>query len=370
MATEYLTGEKFPLEIIERQRALVLKDELFREIVEKLPYPVLIMNSLRQIVYYNNALLESFPDLAINSIIGGRPGEVFKCQYAGMNEGCGTTRFCRTCGAAKAIVASLAGREDIEECRITTVTEEAYDYRVWTYPKVIDNERFSIFTLIDISHEKRREMLERIFYHDILNTVNGIKGFLEMYFSENDEKDELIITALNFTRILIDEINSQRLIFLAETGELEVSIETFPLNELIRDILQIYQGQINFKSVKINLDIDENIVIKSDKTLLRRIIINLIKNAIEASTNESTIRISAKSDGKITSISVYNEQVMPEEVKLQIFKRSFSTKGKGRGLGTYSIKLLTEKFLKGKVTFISEKDFGTEFTITIPNLES
>jgi sensor histidine kinase regulating citrate/malate metabolism len=59
---------------------------------------------------------------------------------------------------------------------------------------------------------------------------------------------------------------------------------------------------------------------------------------------------------------------MPEEVKLQVFKRSFSTKGKGRGLGTYSIKLLTEKFLKGKVYFISEENFGTEFTIEIPDL--
>ena len=38
---------------------------------------------------------------------------------------------------------------------------------------------------------------------------------------------------------------------------------------------------------------------------------------------------------------------MPDEVKAQIFERSFSTKGRGRGIGTYSIKLLTERYLEG-----------------------
>lgn len=65
-------------------------------------------------------------------------------------------------------------------------------------------------------------------------------------------------------------------------------------------------------------------------------------------------------------IKVFNSEVMSDEVKAQIFQRSFSTKGKGRGLGTYSVKLLTEEYLKGKITFISEKDFGTEFTLILP----
>jgi sensor histidine kinase regulating citrate/malate metabolism len=51
---------------------------------------------------------------------------------------------------------------------------------------------------------------------------------------------------------------------------------------------------------------------------------------------------------------------------MQIFQRSFSTKGTGRGIGTYSVKLLTEKYLQGEVSFISTKEFGTTFYITIP----
>lgn len=78
------------------------------------------------------------------------------------NEGCGTTIFCRTCGAARAILASLSGRSDIQECRIINFEDEAFDFRVWTFPRVVDGEKFTIFTLLDITNEKRREMLERI----------------------------------------------------------------------------------------------------------------------------------------------------------------------------------------------------------------
>jgi sensor histidine kinase regulating citrate/malate metabolism len=53
---------------------------------------------------------------------------------------------------------------------------------------------------------------------------------------------------------------------------------------------------------------------------------------------------------------------MPPEVQLQIFQRSFSTKGKGRGVGTYSMKLLTERYLGGKLAFTSAAGEGTTFT--------
>jgi sensor histidine kinase regulating citrate/malate metabolism len=49
-----------------------------------------------------------------------------------------------------------------------------------------------------------------------------------------------------------------------------------------------------------------------------------------------------------------------------IFQRSFSTKGFGRGLGTYSIRLLTERYLKGSVSFTSSALSGTIFRVRYP----
>ncbi len=56
---------------------------------------------------------------------------------------------------------------------------------------------------------------------------------------------------------------------------------------------------------------------------------------------------------------------MPEDARLQVFQRSFSTKGPGRGLGTYRIRLLTEKYLKGRVSFATGPE-GTTFTAEYP----
>jgi sensor histidine kinase regulating citrate/malate metabolism len=57
---------------------------------------------------------------------------------------------------------------------------------------------------------------------------------------------------------------------------------------------------------------------------------------------------------------------MPLDTQLQIFNRSFSTKGGNRGVGTYSIKLLTERYLHGKVSFISSVETGTIFKVILP----
>jgi len=106
----------------------------------------------------------------------------------------------------------------------------------------------------------------------------------------------------------------------------------------------------------------------SDETLLKRILGNLVKNALEATKEEGEIFIGCKLRDDELQFWVYNSDVIPHDVQLQIFQRSFSTKGEGRGLGTYSVKLFTERCLGGHVSFVSNKEDGTIFTVTIPTI--
>lgn len=71
-------------------------------------------------------------------------------------------------------------------------------------------------------------------------------------------------------------------------------------------------------------------------------------------------------DGEQVTFTVQNPTYMPRNVQLQIFNRSFSTKGKGRGLETYSIKLLSERYLGGRVWFESTPEAGTTFYAAYP----
>ncbi len=91
----------------------------------------------------------------------------------------------------------------------------------------------------------------------------------------------------------------------------------------------------------------------------------MIKNALEASMPGSTVTLLCSKSGENTRFSVHNSTFISPDIQLQLFKRSFTTKGVGRGIGTYSMKLLGEKYLKGKVGFKSSQENGTTFYIDL-----
>ena len=118
--------------------------------------------------------------------------------------------------------------------------------------------------------------------------------------------------------------------------------------------------------INIHFNNQGEVMVHTDAVQLRRIIENLVKNAVEASEPSDSIRIDLYSGNERVRISVVNPRPIPEDVVDNIFKRSFSTKGEGRGLGTYSSKILCEDYLNGKLTFTTSESEGTEFIIDIP----
>ena len=90
----------------------------------------------------------------------------------------------------------------------------------------------------------------------------------------------------------------------------------------------------------------------------------MLINACEATPAGGKISFGAYKDSSILAIWVHNDQVIPTEVRENIFQRAVSTKGQGRGVGTYSIKLLSE-LIKGEVYFTSAESEGTTFSLLL-----
>ena len=77
------------------------------------------------------------------------------------------------------------------------------------------------------------------------------------------------------------------------------------------------------------------------------------------------VTLDCRRRGDSVEFRVHNPAYIPHDEQIQIFRRTFSTKGRDRGLGTYSIRLLSE-YLEGDVSYTSSKEAGTTFVATYP----
>lgn len=374
-ATYFDSPDRSNEQEIQSGKEIILSQPLISQLLEGYPNLAVILNQNRQIVAYNSkAAGLLFPDQS-GEIYGQRLGEALKCIHATeMPAGCGTSKFCTECGAGKCnkktgeTLASCS-----EECRITTEqydAESSLDLRVFTSNLNISGENFVLFSVDDIKNEKRRNVLEKIFFHDVLNTATAIHGISEILNSTDGMNDvnEFSGLLLNSSQQLISEIQTQRDLLNAEQGILSINPERKSVNEIISRVYDLYKEIQLTKGKNIVCEyLEKDIYLKTDSVLLIRSLGNLIKNALEASQKSEQTKIYCNVEEDSVLFNVQNDAVIPEQIQLQLFQRSFSTKAaNGRGIGTYSVKLLIEQYLKGSVTFVSNTEVGTIFTLRIP----
>jgi K+-sensing histidine kinase KdpD len=362
-AMRYTNGQ------LKTQSDLVSKNQLLIQIIDSISQMVIILNEHRQIVFANKNYLEFCNTNSITPILGKRPGESIGCINALFTtSGCGTSKFCKTCGTVNAILISQTGIKSTKDCIIRTNKNESHELRVTATPFKMHDEKLTIFSILDISAEKRKESLERVFLHDIMNSAGGISGLSTILKEISDPKEVTEIAQIIETAAgnLMDEIKIQRELLSAEREELEPKFEPVSSLHILNNLQNIYSKHKLNQGKKIYIHQDsDNTSLKTDAVLLKRVLGNMIKNAIEADNNNDTISLKSTSTKYCVRFSVHNKSFIPHESQLQLFQRTFSTKGLGRGLGTYSMKLLGEKYLKGNVWFDSSEDAGTTFFIEL-----
>ena len=348
-------------------------EHLLQQFFAAVPEMFVVLNEQRQIVFANRSMLTALHLESIDDVAGRRLGETLHCIHA-FEPGddplgsCGTTEFCRECGAARAMINGLRGVEDVQECRISLAGGAALDLRVSACPFGRDCRNYVLFAATDISHEKRRQVLERIFFHDILNTAGGMLGVAEVLRTGTAEEVEEFKDAVALlANSLVDEIKAQQVLVAAERGELAVQPTRGNTLTLLCEVRSAYLNHEVAMGRQIEVDARSDVVfLTSDPLLLRRVLGNLLKNALEACHAGETVTLACHAVPDGVEFAVHNPGHMPRSAQLQIFQRSFSSKGDGRGIGTYSVKLLTERYLGGSVAFDSSPEQGTTFRACYP----
>ena len=373
METKFAPAERSSLYEVLQSKLDLDKITYLNDIFCSLSFIFCILNENRQIVYTNDVLMQTLDVENIEDILGQRFGEAIHCRFSFEEKGgCGTSEHCRYCGAVNAMLqCQTTGLKTTKECRIRRIVKGAenfLDVEVTATPFTHENSNYTIFSLIDITDRKRRAIIEKIFFHDIMNVASGLQGFFEIFDSIDElEQQEFIKMGASLCQQIIDEIGTQRLLAQAESKELIINnqqIDCLPFIQRIAvdlKFLSVAKG----KNIVIGAD-SADIHFESDPVLLRRILNNMVKNALEASSEGQTITLSVIRIGNQVKFTVHNPKFIPRDIEMQVFMRSFSTKGTQRGLGTYSMKILGEQHLGGTVDFTTSEENGTTFYIILP----
>lgn len=356
---------------LQREVQLASQSPIVTAVLETSDSILLVLNPERQIVAFNGRA----PRAEGVELRGLRPGEAFGCVNAVGPGGCGTAPGCETCGALGAIVVSQARRAPTEaECTIRSESPGGvqYEFHARAAPVEIEGTTFTVLSLRDISAEKRRQVLEQLFFHDLLNTVAGLRswsGLLERARTDPKRAAERIEV---LSRQIEREIRDQRTLLEAENGSFVAEWAPLDTRAVQEDVAATFAEHRLAKDRRLELDPEApRLAFTSDRAIVTRTLVNAVCNALEATPPGGVVRCWAeRAEGGGVRFHVQNPGVMPVDVQARVFQRSFSTKAaRGRGLGTYSMKLFGERCLGGKVSFVSEEGRGTVFTLALPDRE-
>jgi len=372
MDTYFAPAKRANRDLLKQQIDVANHSELLNALMKISSGLLIILNEDRQIITLNLTFMNALGISNVEEILGMRLGESLNCIHAFEKpNGCGTTPYCTTCGAAIAMMTAINKNKKSEKicCLTADANGETNDVllSIRAEPLLIDECRYILIFAQDISKQQLWTNMERVFFHDVSNIIQNLynnidKLSMDMPNNNNVEKIQTI------TERLCKEISVQRNLSNRNDDEFMYKTDEVSMNEIKDELHNIISNHPVSSNKEINEvwpDID--VTINTDKLLLTRVLGNMVLNAFEATKDGGSISLTTRVEPSNIIWEIWNKSHIPENIQKRICQRNFSTKSNiGRGLGTFSMKLFGEKYLNGEVSFKSSKDKGTIFTFRIP----
>lgn len=214
--------------------------------------------------------------------------------------------------------------------------------------------------------EKDKMIKESLFKltHEIKNPLAVIKGYLDMFNIDNKEK------SLKYLNIIREEANRSLNIItdFLEFNKIKIVKTEIDLNLLLEDVYDSFKIILNRKNIKLiyNDREDEEIYFDGDYERLKQVLINVLKNSVEAIKDKGKVEISSNIYKRHIDIIIEDDGIgMSEETLKQLKTMFFTTKLNGSGLGV----CLSNEIIKahnGELIYTSKEGVGTKVTIRLP----
>lgn len=244
-----------------------------------------------------------------------------------------------------------------------------------------DKKKRYIVLLKNITNQKELEHLKEDFVatltHDLKVPIIAESNILEFLLDEkfgpiNNKQKESIKNMQVSNQELIELVQVLLETYKIKENGVVLYLEEFEINPFIKEIVNEMNSIAEKSNMKIKFKEYENITITADKMQLKRVIKNLIQNAIVHSDTDKNIDIKVVKTATDVNISVidHGKGISEDDLKM-VFKKYYSTAKKfrkiGTGLGLYLAQQITKSH-GGEITVNSKEGHGTEFCIRIPNI--
>ena len=236
-----------------------------------------------------------------------------------------------------------------------------YEMLVCSRKFVLDRQTYRIVSLRDI-HEVLEETeieawqkLVSVLTHEIMNSLTPIIGLSESAEGMDERADSALAVIHRRSKGLLEFVNNYRKL----TRIPQPQMESVPVQEYFNDLEQFYGDRL-----RCNVS-PSALKVYADPRQLMQVLVNLVKNASEASNGVIELNASRMADGNIEiSVRDYGHGILPE-VMDSIFVPFFTTKPQGSGIGLSLCKQIVKQH-RGRLQVKSSPGRGSTFTIVLP----
>jgi len=238
-----------------------------------------------------------------------------------------------------------------------------------------------ILTLNNIGNELESKEMEswirliRVMTHEIMNSIAPITSLSEtmqfLYKSETSGLEELKQNTLEAFKTI--HTTATGLLSFVESYRKFTAIpqpkkQNIIVNILIDKVIKLHEAALAEKNISLQTKLPESLTVYADENLITQVLINLLKNAIEAIETESNERIIISADcypdGKINLNVANSGEPIPADILPHIFVPFFTTKSSGSGIGL-SVSRYIMRLHGGKLVHFVSPDGMTVFQLVI-----
>ncbi len=170
-------------DVVRKQRDYFNNELLFKQGIDATYCMVFVLNHCRQVVFANQAFLTMVGMESVSQTIGKRLGEIIKCIYASSgSDGCGTSEACKYCDGTNIVLKTIELNEahsgEFSNVHMLEGYEKNFSAFIHVAPLIVNDEKFYVVSFTDNSELVGKRMLEKTFFHDIINTAGALKGII------------------------------------------------------------------------------------------------------------------------------------------------------------------------------------------------